>query len=332
METEEALKKTVLIAPLNWGLGHASRIIPLIDKYKTEGWRVILASDGDAFKFLEKEYPDKSVIDIGLKPLRYSKMPFLLAHLWYILPSFLKNIKTDKQFVEHFCNTEKVDLIISDNRYGFRHKKIKSIILTHQLQLPIPKYLSFGKGLVQKQLSRWLNTFDECWIIDDQEHSLAGSLSSEKSLIIPYQFLGLQSRLKKEDAILEIDFLVILSGIEPQRSILEKMIIEAFANTKQQVTIIGGCFDTTEMDTTIRYIPFANTQLLNQLINQSKCVIARSGYSTIMDLIHLNKKAILIPTLGQVEQEYLARKHALDSNFIIAENTIHSLQEKINNC
>jgi len=309
--------RTVIFAPLNWGLGHVSRSIPLINKYKKDAWRILLASDGDSAKLLQKEFPDIKVLEIPSELLKYSQTKSLIAHLQVLLPAFLRNIKRDQLFVNKLLNKEQVDLIVSDNRYGFYSSKVESVILTHQLQLPLPKYLRWTKKIVQNKLSKWISNFNECWIVDDEKHSLAGDLSNEENLRIPFKFLGLQSRFVKEDKRKEIDFLVVLSGLEPYRTVLEKKIIELFTNENIKVTIVGGQFKNETINSKIKYLAFADGKLLNELMNKSKVVIARSGYSTIMDLIKLDKKAILIPTPGQEEQLYLASYHNRNNNFFI---------------
>ncbi len=332
MKAEELDKKTLVLAPLNWGLGHVSRIVPLIDKYKREGWNIILASDGIALKFLQEEYPNERIVDIKSVPLRYSKHASLLAHLLIILPKFIKNFRADKFFIKQLVDQEKIDLIISDNRYGFRDKRVKSVFIAHQLQLEFPLVFKRLKRTVQSKISKWINWFDECWIIDDEQHRLAGRLSSVLDLKISYRYLGLQSRLTYEEVNQDIDFLIVLSGLEPQRSILENIIIEVFKDYLGQVIIIGGNFEKKESIGQIQYISFAGTKELNNLMNRSKCVISRSGFSSIMDLLKLKKKAILIPTPKQTEQEYLAKIHSENSSFRIAENNILSLQSIISNC
>lgn len=332
MPYEEANNRTVIFAPLNWGLGHASRIIPLIQKYQKEGWRILVASDGVALKFLQIEFPKIEVLDIKSEELHYSnsKNASLLSHLKKIVPAFLRNIKTDKLFVQQLTKKENIDLIISDNRYGFFHPDVKSIILTHQLQLAIPNALKFGRFFVQKKLNQWLNTFDECWIVDNSEHQFAGKLSLNNQLKIPSQFIGLQSRFNTTQITKNIDFLVILSGLEPQRSILESLIIEVLKNTKGTIVIVGGHFGAVSEKINIEYLSFANTKELESLLNRAKCVISRSGYSSIMDLLQLKKKAILIPTQGQPEQEYLALFHSKNPNFYIADNNLKSIHFQMN--
>ena len=333
MQNTEHHKKKLVFAVLNWGIGHASRSVPLINKYKAEGWEITLASDGLALEFLRKEFPKERCVDIKSISLRYSKRSSLLAHLWYILPAFIRNIRADKAFVNQFVETEKIDLIISDNRYGFRSSKVKSIIVSHQLQLAFPDALKWGRPIVQTQINKWLNRFDECWIVDDSKHCLADNLSYEKALKIPYRFLGLLSRLEPKKTQKDIDFLVVLSGLEPQRSILEKILIRAFNDYSGNVFMVGGRLgeDNTLLNK-IQYLSFADSDKLNSLMNRANCVISRSGFSSIMDLLKLNKKAILIPTPKQIEQEYLAQIHSKNPLFTIAQNDVKSIKEKINNC
>ena len=326
MALKQENTKTVVFAPLNWGLGHASRCIPLIRKYKDENWTVIIASDGLALKLLKSEFPNQKIYSVPTKQLKYSKYNNLIAHLIKLLPAFLKNIKTDKEFVTQLIKKEKIDLIISDNRYGFFTSKIKTVLITHQLQLAIPSYLEWGRALVQNKLNSWINKFDECWIMDDENHSLSGELSNPKDLKIPYQFLGLQSRFTKQNATEDIDFLIVLSGLEPQRTMLEENLVAFFENSTYKVKLIGGNFNTKKINSSIAYLPFVNSEDLQMLFNRSKCIIARTGYSTIMDLIKLNKKAILIPTPGQTEQEYLSVFHQKTLNFTIVKKAItHSM-------
>ena len=327
--TNDKPQKTVIFAPLNWGLGHASRIVPLIKKYQKKGWKIILTSDGSAYQFLKIEFQELEVIEIDSKPLKYSRSSFLVFHLFHLLVPFLKNIKQDQLFVKELSDQVKIDLIISDNRYGFFHSQIKSIIITHQLQLPIPKFLKWTTSLVQKKLNTWISSFDECWVMDSENHGFAGNLSQSENLKIPIKYLGLQSRLSPEIKKQDIDFLLVSSGLEPQRSKLENLIIKVFQNTDQKLIIIGGQFEKNIDLEKIEYINFASTDELNTLLNRTKWVIARSGYSTIMDLIKLRKKALLIPTPGQTEQEYLAEFHSKNPNFRITEANFESLQNSI---
>lgn len=322
----EADRKTVLFAPLNWGLGHATRILPLLNSYEKKGWNVIVASDGNALKLIQTECPEVQTFDIQSKRLDYSKYNFLLAHLFSLVPKFLSNVRKDRLFLKQLSEKIKIDLIISDNRYGFRLDSIKSIFISHQLQLAFPNYLKPFKFLVQNKINSWINQFDSCWIMDDSKHSFAGELSSEKALKIPYQFIGLQSRMLAQNTKQDLDFLAVISGLEPQRSLFETQIISAFKNTNYKLIIVGGHFGEKPENSKIEYLPFANSETLNQLLNRTKWVISSSGYSSVMDLIQINKKAILIPTPGQVEQEYLAQWHRKNPNFIISNAETKSIQ------
>ncbi len=316
--------KTLVLAPLNWGLGHATRVVPLIHRYLKENWEVILVAEGVAYTFLHQEFPDLVCYQSSAKELRYASKNSLWAHLFQLVPDFnslwahlfklvpdfLRNLRKDRKFVRELSQKHTIDLIISDNRYGFYHPNIESVIITHQVQLPDVGGLSFWKRLAQKQIHRWLNRFDACWIVDDANNAYAGQLSRTEGLKIPHQYLGLQSRMKPEKIEQDVDVLIVISGLEPQRSLFEKALVHQFKDSPKSVVLIGGTNQANEGNYgNIQYQQFANTQELNRWMNRSKLVIARSGYSTIMDLIQLNKKAILIPTPGQPEQVYLAKWH-----------------------
>jgi len=325
--------KTVLFAPLNWGLGHTTRLIPIIKQYQKENWNIILASDGLAYSFLQKEFPQIKILNIGNPELKYSKQTFVFSHLKQLIIPFFRGIKNEHKVLQNILLKEKIDLIISDNRYGFWNKNVKSILLTHQLNLPIPFLKIFVKKIIGRKMIKWINNFDECWVIDNENHSLAGELSYPLLCKTPIKYIGLQSRFQKTkiEPKKNIDYLIILSGLEPHRQFLENKLINILKNCDKRIVMIGGHF-TNKKYKTIRYIPIADTLELQDLLQKSKIVIARSGYSTIMDLIKMEKKAILIPTPGQLEQEYLAQLHKDRFDIILQKDIERILTIQLKNC
>ena len=323
--------KTVLFAPLNWGLGHASRIIPIIKKYQKENWNIILASDGLAYSFLQREFPSIPIINIGNKELKYSKKASFFLHLRHLLIPFLQGIKNEHQVLQGILQQNKIDLIISDNRYGFWSKNTKSILLTHQLNLPIPFLKFLLQKPVQNKIASWINNFDECWVVDSENNEFAGDLSRAIKCKTLLKYIGLQSRFEKVKTKTEIDYLIILSGLEPHRSLLEEKLQTVFAKSDKKIIMIGGSSKTNK-NSKLQYIPMANTQELQDLLQKAKIVIARSGYSTIMDLIKMEKKAILIPTPGQLEQEYLAHLHKDKFDIILQKDIEKILTIRLENC
>ena len=310
------MKPRVLVAPLNWGLGHATRCIPVIHSFLEKDWEVILASDGDALALLKKEFPDLPALMLPGYGIRY---PFqqVLLNAAFNARNFLAGIREESAFISEWAETEKPDLIISDNRYGVRSDKVKSIYIGHQINLQAGnKALNrLGSYINRKMIRR----FDELWIPDQEgKNSLAGDLADEIPGMI-CKYIGPLSRLEKDDQEIVYDICVVLSGPEPQRSYFQDKLLRQLRQLDEQSVVILGKMDESRdylVNDMIRVISHATSSQLNELINQSKFIVARAGYSTIMDLVTLDKKAVLIPTPGQPEQSYLARHLQYHPNFI----------------
>jgi uncharacterized protein (TIGR00661 family) len=220
----------------------------------------------------------------------------------------------EKKILQRIIQENEIDLVISDTRYGLWSSSIPSVIITHQISFRLPLLLKLFQYLLYRINLIALNRFTQCWIPDFMGYpNLGGSLTHKNKLPVNSLFIGLLSRFHKlEDEIAsvkEFDVAVILSGPEPQRSILEKKITEQLTRSSRQSIIVCGLpgkkFSKNLTPTTKRISYLSGTELL-AVIKSSKYIICRSGYSTIMDLITLKKKALLIPTPGQTEQEYLA--------------------------
>jgi predicted glycosyltransferase len=229
---------------------------------------------------------------------------------------FFKGLKTRKaenaSLNKILKDEPNISLIISDNRFGCYHSNIKSIFITHQL-----------KPYHSLKVVRWVSAFfmkimtapfSEIWVPDygPQSKRISGGLCDDSNIPQPVKYIGPLSRLSKTEEEIEViknQVLILLSGPEPQRTFLEKELLKIFSKHKdKKVVLIRGKMDDTlfkEYDH-IDIIPFTSGQKLANYILQAETIICRSGYSTIMDLLHLEKQAILIPTPGQTEQEYLA--------------------------
>ncbi len=296
----------ILITPLNWGLGHATRCIPIIDALLSAGQEVILASDGRALSLLKKEYPNLKIFELPGYEIRYEGS----GMIWNIakqLPKISRAILKERKAVKKIVEKEKIDVIISDNRYGCRNKQCKNIFITHQVNIAIPnRSLEIITNKINHHL---INLFDECWIPDfEGENSLAGKLSNNNK---DHQFIGPLSRFNRKELKKEYDLIAVLSGPEPQRSILETKLIEQLKALDFKSLIVQGKtekLESFEISDQLKTVSYLTSEDLNEAILKSEIIIARSGYSTIMDLVALGKKAILIPTPGQTEQEYLAER------------------------
>ena len=304
-------RKTVLVAPLDWGLGHATRCIPIIQELLHQNFTVLLAADGNSAHLFGKEFPSLTILSLKGYQISYSKTQvFFKVKLFGQIPKILKAIKQEHTWLKQIIKEYAIDIVISDNRYGLYNSRIKSIFITHQLAIETEN--AFTNWLVQKLNYRQINKFDECWIPDEEApFDFAGKLSHPKEMpVVPTKYIGILSRFKKETAEKNIDLLVLISGPEPQRTALENLMLLQMTKFFLKMVLVRGLpgasnkIINTNKDLQIfDHLPATE---LNKLIQSSKIVIARSGYSTIMDLNALQQKAILIPTPGQTEQEYLA--------------------------
>ncbi|MDP2089268.1 MAG: glycosyltransferase [Flavobacteriaceae bacterium] len=297
--------KKILIAPLNWGLGHATRCIPIINAFLERGWEPILASDGAALALLQYEFPQLKTILLPSYHIRYSKKGNLQWHLFKQIPRIIKTMRTEHRLVQEIIQIENIYGIISDNRFGICSKGIPSVYITHQLTV-LSGITTFLSTFLHRKIT---NQFDECWIPDSISQNLAGKLASNNGLKIPTKHIGAISRLKHQSFPKKYDISVLLSGTEPQRTILEKILLKELNQFNGTICFIRGVVSNTEdfkNELPFTFYNYLTTADLNKVLNQSDLIIARSGYSTILDLSVLGKKAFFIPTPGQTEQEYLA--------------------------
>ena len=295
----------MLVAPLNWGLGHATRCIPIIEALLINNAEVILASDGLAYQLLQKEFPKLPIFQLPSYNVsyRYSSM---VRNMLPQLPKIWFAIRRENKVVEQIVRDENIDIIISDNRYGCYHSDTVNIFLTHQVFIKSGSAL--GDFIIRHINHRLIKRFEYLWIPDFSESpGLAGELSHGRIQMI-HQYIGPLSRLTPGESINRYDIVVVLSGPEPQRTKLERAIIKQAEKIDRQFLIVQGLTDREQENRqgNIKKIAYLNAEQLNDVLTACRVIISRSGYSTIMDLLKLQKSAILIPTPGQTEQEYLA--------------------------
>lgn len=303
--------KTILVAPLNWGLGHASRCIPIINALIAEGFKVIIASDGDALQLLKKEFPDTLALSLPSYNIQYPKKGSrLLLKLLLSLPKINNAIKAEHKILQRLIEEHKIDGVLSDNRLGLYSAKVPSVYMTHQLRVLSRLSTGFSSYLH----NRFIKKFNECWVPDWQgEDKLSGQLGHPQKTVIPTKYIGPLSRMSSKREDIKYTAIAVLSGPEPQRTLLEELLIRELKDCPGNVLLVQGLVGPKQ-----RHMAQGNLEIVNYLttielekaINSSEFVIARSGYTTIMDLAHLAKKAFFIPTPGQTEQEYLAKRLA----------------------
>jgi len=290
----------ILVSVLDWGLGHATRTSALVGRLVAEGNDVVLAGSGKSIAMLCNDYPQLRCLKLkSFSPFFFRYLPQWVA-ITLQVPCFLLYIFKEWWQVHKIIAKEKFDMIISDNRYGVRNKKSCSILLTHQLSPIVAMWApEFINTLFARCLSIFINRFDEVWVPDiaDFPNGLAGRLADPRFVKIKVKTIGLLSRLEKRSDISAsvINHLAIISGPEPQRTMFENEINQIFARSIGVKKVFNG-------------VGYISAEELSMSVQQAQQIYCRSGYSTIMDLVKMGKKAKLKPTKGQAEQEYLAER------------------------
>ena len=313
--------KKALVAPLNWGLGHATRCIPIINSLLNYGIDVHIASDGKALQVLSNEFPQLKSHPLCPLDITYGRH-FMLSMLRQT-PTFLRAIQKDHQIIRKIFKKENFDYIISDNRYGVYHPGAYNVFMTHQIQVLDPLWVT----PISKRMTRlYTRGFDEVWVPDfNRKDNLTGKMS-EPSIKKPKKYIGVLSRFKNLAPGNEsYQMAFILSGPEPSRTIFEHLILsqlkELDSNPKT-ILVRGLPGETGKLESGISNLTIAqymNASELNQVLIDSETIICRSGYTSVMDLLALGKKAILVPTPRQVEQEYLGLRLAANKLFMYSD-------------
>lgn len=309
-------KQKILIAPLDWGLGHTTRCIPIIHYLLSCGHKVYAGAEGNAAQLLRNNFPDLEILDLKGYNIEYSKKKsgFIFKILQQV-PKILSTLKAERHWLDTMHRQYQFDAVISDNRYGLYHKDIKNVILTHQVQI-----LSGMGGLADLILLKWhrglLERFRQCWIVDTEKApGLSGKLAHPSRLPANARYIGYlsqffdtpdQSRKPKPN-----HFLILLSGPEPMRSQFEATLWQQCSALSQYTfTFIAGKSGITAPEHIPEHIKWyshlAASRLAGEILDACG-MVCRGGYTTLMDLQVLQRPALLVPTPGQTEQEYLAQ-------------------------
>ncbi len=332
--------KTILVAPINWGLGHATRCIPIIRLLLEEGLGVLLGSDGNALTVLQREFPQLESVTLPSYQIEYPKKAANFK--WKMLmqsPKIIKAIHAEQKMIKKLVKSKTIHGVISDNRFGLYHSAIPTVFISHQLQV-----LSGSATWLASAINRrYIKRYDACWVPDFKDaNNLSGKLGHPENFTIPVTYIGPSSRFNTLEIPVSYDILVVLSGPEPQRTELEEILLHELKMYKGKVLFVRGkidaekpvinpdynqehcrktkiyeseiCFSLQGKPREIKpsggiqIVDFMESDALENAINASKMILCRSGYTTIMDLAKLGKKAFFIPTPGQTEQEYLAKR------------------------
>jgi uncharacterized protein (TIGR00661 family) len=326
-----SLQKRILVCPLDWGLGHATRCIPIIHLLLQKNATVIIAGDGASLELLKKEFPQLQFIVLKGYHISYPEKGSMVFKMMFFIPKIIIGIIQEYKTLKKIIAQHKINIVISDNRYGLWNKAVKSIFITHQLMIKTP----FGEKMLHRIILSFVKKYDECWVPDvEGANNLSGDLSHNYPLTHNTFFIGALSRFeKKQDVIaFNYDVLAIVSGPEPQRGIFEKLVVEQLKQINLKALVVCGKLQLNQTKRTINnleIVPHLTAEELQNKILQSKIIVARSGYSTIMDLAALGKKAIFIPTPGQTEQEYLAEKFMKNKLAVSQPQSVFDLQKAL---
>ncbi len=303
------MEKKVLVCPLDWGLGHATRCVPIVWALKKRGAEVWIASSGNALHFLRQEFPSLPFFELPAYNPQYSATTSMPLKLMSQLLKFMRVVKKEHEQIEKIVKDYKIDIVISDNRYGSWSSNVKSIFITHQANLLMPS--GFGwLGLPINFIGyQYIKKFQEVWVPDEPGNRLTAPFVSNWKL--KQKCIGWLSRFqKKEGTAIRYEIIALVSGPEPQRTIFENIVSKQIKASGLKSLLVEGkpLAPFHKQEGCLEIVNHLSTHELEEAILASNTVISRSGYSTIMDLIALGKKAFFIPTPGQTEQDYLARE------------------------
>ena len=315
----------ILVCPLDWGIGHATRCVPVIRQLQKENHELILAADGKAFDFFKANFPGNKIIRFKGVSVKYPAGNKMMLKMMLQAPGIFFSIFQEHRKLKKIIEENGIDVVISDNRFGLWSGNVHSIYITHQLMIKAPAGWKWTEPILHR-IHRWfIKHYDECWIPDlPGEPNLSGDLSHKYPLPHHAKFIGPQSRF--ENSIRQLpdqipdsnrpitqspDLLALLSGPEPQRSIFENIILKELDKHRGLYAVIlqgkPGTFNQSSPAPGVFVFNHLPDEALANLITTSQTIICRSGYSTLMDLVTLGKSAVLVPTPGQTEQEYLAK-------------------------
>ena len=325
----------ILIAPLDWGLGHAARCIPLINMFLSQGKEIAIASSGGALAMLKAEFPNLNFFELPPYDVHY-QYDSMALNMMLQLPKMRAAMLKENRALNGILMEFDADLIISDNRYGVHHPEVASVFIGHQLAIQLPAKVSLFSKLSLKWHEHMLKPFDQIWVPDfDANPNLSGILSHGVKMKNKPFFIGPLSRFKHDDTVEEdLPLLVMISGQEPRRTQFEKQIIEQLSGWKEEMVLLRGL----PAEKKEFVSPYSNLKIYNhlpsaqleQLLRRAQRVVCRSGYSSVMDFAALHKRALYIPTSGQTEQEYLAAYLSKSGNALYTVEAATNLLDKLN--
>ncbi len=306
-------KKRILVAPLDWGLGHASRCIPIIRELQRQGAEVIIGADKLPLALLRSEFPEAEWVQFPGTSIQYPDSGNMAWKIIQQFPGILIGFLKEHRFLRQIIVEKKIDVVISDSRHGLFTKKIPCVIVIHQIRILMSPSLRWAEHLVSLINKIFIRRYTECWIPDFAgEPNITGKLSHDMPLPNNAYYIGQLSRMNRiQKKKKKFDIIAVLSGPEPQRSKFEKLLIDQLKETNLTAIIARGKTDehtNIKLSNNITLVSFVTGEEFSTLLSHSEILISRSGHSTLMDMCYTGGNAVFVPTPQQTEHEYLAKR------------------------
>lgn len=308
----------ILIAPLDWGLGHSTRCIPIIHRLVELGAVPIIGADKGPLAVLTGEFPHLEHVQLPGVNIRYGKGRNQLWSMARQFPAMLRSVQAERALFDRIRGDLRLDAVISDQRFGIRSSDLPSVIITHQ----VFPFTPIAQGALRKVNLRHIARFDRCWIMDEPgAPGLAGDLSHGAALPTNARYIGTVSRMRPNAPRPKRSYRVVavISGPEPQRTMLDQLLTDQMQALHGEHLLVQGlpANNGTEQVGNVTKLPHMNAVELAAQLAASEFIVSRSGYTTLMDLVALGRTALVIPTPGQAEQEYLGELHAHTGRFTV---------------
>jgi predicted glycosyltransferase len=307
----------ILVAPLDWGLGHAARCVPIIHRLLKHHALPIIGADGGPLALLRQEFPQLESVRLPGVEVRYSKSSTQLWSMARQFPAMLRSVQAERAAFDRIRQEVRLDAVISDQRFGVRSTALPSVLITHQA---FP-FTPFAQRALRKLNLHHMSRFDRCWIMDEPDApGLAGELSHDEGLPLHARYIGTVSRMSAAAAPTnQYRVVAVISGPEPQRTLLEHRLLGALHALPGEHLLVLGQPQQPRDDQrgNVRVRSHLNGSELATAMKCAELVVSRSGYTTLMDLAAIGRTALVIPTPGQEEQEYLGRLHEGTGRFIV---------------
>jgi predicted glycosyltransferase len=309
--------KRILVAPLDWGLGHAARCVPIVHRLLERGAQPIIGADKGPLALLRAEFPALEQVRIPGVEVRYSSGGNQLWSMARQFPAMVRSVQAERALFDRLRGPLRLDAVISDQRFGLRSANLPSVLITHQ----VFPFTPFAQAALRKLNLRHLARFDRCWVMDEPEApGLAGELSHGPLMPRHARYIGVVSRMAgASPAQQRYGMVAVISGPEPQRTLLEQRLLEQLPRIPGVHLLVLGQphAPRSERIGGVDVRSHLTGQALAAAMAGARLIVSRSGYTTLMDLAALGRSALIIPTPGQEEQEYLGRLHARTGRFIV---------------